>query len=650
MTLSPGELHGKLRQQGYHLTPTLCAQVEAAIAARPTGGAFLTGPAGSGKTFLAEAVASAGNCETFFFQAFPGCRKEELYQTIVPDASQPSGFRTLAGVLPQAATASKQAPTALILDEWDKTHPSTDAFLLDFLQNGRISVPGSQVMANQEQLIVFLTLNDERELSEPLLRRLPMLELLPNPTELVHQALKDTHPEHPLLGAAVALYQRSQLVSLSKPVTIQELRQLLDAISLLGEQSDWNRLVFQFITKNWDDHEILKSAEALPAGSDPVQLERERVRLNPQAYTGEDLAPSGLEEDFPSLPRVHRDWLRQFPQRELEYHAEGIYGVVPRTESGYDGMARALLSRHNPVANPGQGTLPADPAHLGFAQVGDQEIIVYESLNFARVEEWGLVLKDGAELLLSVDHGGEISTNMLQEFKAGSLQRDPEDPDRCRIYSLSATELLMRYKDTKIRWTPRELEIVTRDYQATRELWEFIYGPQGIIQTNRRALQAHEARQQTANAAPELAPNDQLREDYLFVLREYRHLQQWFTLLINRNVRVWDRITCSYRNNVVQHSRLSAAQFNPDQEAPKNKEEAESISVYRALHQPVLDYYESNINQLESELVQFVAKNGEFPPAVEDGGIFGLHEVHSDLVKIKREGLKMYMRKVSQEV
>jgi hypothetical protein len=44
-----------------------------------------------------------------------------------------------------------------------------------------------------------------------------------------------------------------------------------------------------------------------------------------------------------------------------------------------------------------------------------------------------------------------------------------------------------------------------------------------------------------------------------------------------------------------------------------------------------------------------VARGGDLPPAVEEGGIFGLHEVHTDLQKIKREGLKLYMRKMVRE-
>src|SRR3989304_95951 len=106
-------LLNRLQQVGYRLTGTLAIQVEAALGTRPCAGSFITGPAGTGKTFLAEAVAQVEDCETFFFQAFPGCRKEELYQTILPDAAQPSGFRTQKGVLPLAAEASLAGPPPL---------------------------------------------------------------------------------------------------------------------------------------------------------------------------------------------------------------------------------------------------------------------------------------------------------------------------------------------------------------------------------------------------------------------------------------------------------------------------------------------------------------------------------------------------------
>ena len=632
-------LRDQLQSAGYRLTEHLTEQVLAALHTKPCAGCFLSGPAGSGKTFLAEAVAQVQQRRTFFFQAFPGCRKEELYQTIVPDANQPSGFRTQAGVLPLAAHASAQGPTALILDEWDKTHPSTDAFLLDFLQNGRVSIPGSEIRADQAQLAVFITLNDERELSEPLLRRLSMIELAQPPAHLVEQALGDTHPGHRYLPAAVALYQRSVLVKLTKPVTIQELRQLLDAISLLGDRADWNRLVFQFVTKNWDDHELLKSAEALPLVSG-VNLEAERPVLAPEKYAQVDATALGEARMQPALPHVRRDWMTRMPARPVEIASERMYGIVPRTESGYDGVARALLSR-KPDA------LPTDAADLKIAQVGDGEIIVFQALNFERPEEWALILKDGGELLLETQHGGEITPQMLLDFKAGSLVHAPDDPERCRIYSLTGDEVLMRYRSVKLRWTPQKLEVVTRDYAETRECWDFLYGPKGVVLSHRLAVAKQMADSRTPVSA--LPPNEQLREDYLFVLRDYKHLSRWFSLLINRNLKIWGRVTCEFRNKTVIGSSLEAAEFKPETETPATKEEAEAISLFNQLNQPCLDTYGAHSQQIESELTLFVAKNGEFPPAVEDGGIFGLHEVTADLQRVKREGLKLYMRQHVRE-
>ncbi|MBI3992782.1 MAG: AAA family ATPase, partial [Candidatus Lambdaproteobacteria bacterium] len=505
-------LRDQLQSVGYRMTEGLEAQVLGALHARPCAGSFLTGPAGAGKTFLAEAVAQVQERDTFFFQAFPGCRKEELFQTFMPDASQPSGFRLLEGVLPQAARASKAAPTALILDEWDKTHPSTDAFLLDFLQAGRISIPGSQIVANQANLLVFVTLNDERELSEPLMRRLPLIELQTPPLELVADALRDTHAEHPYLGAALALYQRGQMVNLTKPVTIQELRQLLDAITHLGRRADWNTLVFQFVTKNWDDHEMLKSAEALPMDTRFHGLGREPAVLDPSRYeSGHARAPQAGDA-MPQMPGVRREWLDKIPTSRVETDAERVFGIVPRTDSGYDGVARAVLSRNEHVR-------VSDPADLDLARVGEHEIIVFKPLEFERAQEWGLILKDGGELLLETRHEGQISQEMLQAFKVGTMQQSPDDPDRCRIYSMTHDELLLRYRGIKVRWTPQKLEVVTRDLTATREFWEYLFGSGGVVTRNRRKLEQlqHEKRFQDS-----LPPNEKLREDYLFVLRDYK--------------------------------------------------------------------------------------------------------------------------------
>src|SRR5262249_27508209 len=158
------------------------------------------------------------------------------------------------------------------------------------------------------------------------------------------------------------------------------------------------------------------------------------------------------------------------------------------------------------------------------------EIIVFQALNFQNPQEWALILKDGGELLLESQHGGDITPQMLLDFKAGALSHTPDDPDRCRIYSLTESEVLMRYRSAKIRWTPKTLEVVTREYAPTREFWDFLYGPKGAVMELK--LNQARLREEALRPTPTKPPNEELKDDYLRVLRDFRHLNAWFSLLI----------------------------------------------------------------------------------------------------------------------
>lgn len=139
---------------------------------------LLCGPAGVGKTMTTKTIAEMWGAKYVFIQCTPNMSENELLYSIIPTEETKSGVKIVEGKIVEATKNSLNNKTVLVLDEWDKTRPSADAFLLDFLQNCRISwrLDGSVIEGNTANLVVFLTSNGERELSEPLLRRLIVIE------------------------------------------------------------------------------------------------------------------------------------------------------------------------------------------------------------------------------------------------------------------------------------------------------------------------------------------------------------------------------------------------------------------------------------------------------------------------------------------
>jgi MoxR-like ATPase len=144
---------------------------------------MLRGIPGVGKTSLLEYLAKENGWETVFYQCTPGSTEEDMLYKIIPDENTPSGVKVVEGVLPKALRLAKEGKKVLlILDEIDKTRPIFDAFLLDFLQNFRVSVPGFEIQLNEEEkgnIFVGLTSNDMRDFSEALLRRVAVVEIPP---------------------------------------------------------------------------------------------------------------------------------------------------------------------------------------------------------------------------------------------------------------------------------------------------------------------------------------------------------------------------------------------------------------------------------------------------------------------------------------
>jgi MoxR-like ATPase len=430
-------LHAALNDAGYICSRSRARSVLAALMTDPLGGFFAFGPPGTGKTWLLEVLGDILGMQTFFKQVSPGSREEDLILDLLPDEDATSGIKKQWGELPKAVRASHEGNTLLILDEWDKTRPTADAFLLDFLQNGRVNYGDIQVQANMENLYVCITLNDERDLSGPAHRRMPYLHFEPLHPALVREALLQSHGEHPFLEAAVNLYVRCELSMMEKSCTIQELQQLLDAISVLGpEDADWDQLVLDYVTKDRDNHRLLKKAEDIDTADwdDAGWEERDADPLDPSAYGRVDLpgrAANGQPEtdgasDLPPLADV-RDYTAA--RNEQSPDLASAFAALDRSEPVYD----ALTRREAPSET---------PDHFGRVRVQGDTITFEEPVPFMEYDDYAADLWG---------HSGEVV--FVEETATREDLRLLQDERGLEFVSYTEEEIIARYKSLHLRWT-----------------------------------------------------------------------------------------------------------------------------------------------------------------------------------------------------
>jgi len=216
---------------------------------------MLRGMAGVGKTQLTYLVSKWLGSEYVYYQCTYGVDEDSLLYKYVPSEKARSGIRITLGPVPRALRLSQRKKVVLVLDEFDKTRPSADALLLDLLQNYRLSLylddDETIVSGNPENLIVFLTSNDVREFSEPLLRRLVVITLNPLPTATVYEMLKKQFKENIAL-LLTQVYEDTLKAGLRKPATLQELIQLGEILES-GANTPLQDLLKMFIVKYDDD-------------------------------------------------------------------------------------------------------------------------------------------------------------------------------------------------------------------------------------------------------------------------------------------------------------------------------------------------------------------------------------------------------------
>jgi len=200
------EVRERLAATGYLADEGIAGVVH--LADRLAKPVLVEGPAGTGKTELAKAVARATSSRLIRLQCYEGLDESKaLYewnykkqllriqaQRVVeqdgdgaaPRDLEPSSWHDLeddifseefllARPLLEAIRATD--PVVLLVDEVDRVELETEALLLEVLSEYQVSIPELGTVRAERVPLVFLTSNNTRELSEALKRRCLYLHL-----------------------------------------------------------------------------------------------------------------------------------------------------------------------------------------------------------------------------------------------------------------------------------------------------------------------------------------------------------------------------------------------------------------------------------------------------------------------------------------
>jgi MoxR-like ATPase len=257
---------------------------------------LVEGPAGVGKTDLARALAEGLSRDLVRLQCYEGLdeakalyewdyAKQMLYTQLLREAvsTQTAGAKSLAEAADLVAGAdaaffsrrflverpllralTSDKPVVMLIDEVDRSDPEFEAFLLEVLAEGQVTIPELGTVRAKTAPLFVLTSNGTREMTDALRRRClhAFVDYPPPSREQAIIELRVPGVAKELAAQLAAFAQKVRAMDLRKAPSIAETLDWARALLVLGASAldkELARSTLDVILKHEDDREKVEA-------------------------------------------------------------------------------------------------------------------------------------------------------------------------------------------------------------------------------------------------------------------------------------------------------------------------------------------------------------------------------------------------------